>query len=187
MLKQVPNLLTTLRILLAAPVAWLIIEGEFSLVLVLAFIAGVTDGLDGWIARRFNAQSRYGAIADPISDKALLIGTFVSLAWVGLVPEWVAWLVVARDVVILTGAICYHWLYGRYDMAPSFWGKASTLVQICFALMVLTQQVTPVFTAEVFQGMLWLLIALAIISGGNYIKVWGGKAMTHASANTPDN
>ncbi|MCW8328726.1 CDP-alcohol phosphatidyltransferase family protein [Photobacterium sp. SDRW27] len=176
-IKLIPNALTTLRILLAAPIFLLILNEKYSLVLWLTFIAGISDGLDGWLARKWDVLSRFGAIADPLSDKVMLVSAYVAFAMVGLIPWWVTVIVIARDVVIVTGAITYHCLFGRYDMAPSFWGKSSTLVQIVFALMLITNQVYHVFPAFSIQLGLWLLILMAFISGGHYVYVWGGKAL----------
>lgn len=175
-LKQLPNAITTIRLILAIPICYFIIREEFELVLGIAVIGGASDLVDGWWARMLGAQSRYGSVVDPISDKALLIGTYVSLALVDAIPMTVAVLVVARDLVIVAGALAYHLLIGRYDMAPSLWGKVSTLVQIAFALMVLTQQVYPIFPRFFFEFGVLLVLGLAFISGGNYVVVWGRKA-----------
>lgn len=174
--RQIPNILTTLRLLLAVPIALLITQQQFSAVLWLAFVAGVSDGLDGWLARKWHCQSRYGAVVDPLSDKAMLVGAYLSFAVIGLIPWWLAWLVLGRDVLIVVGALAYHGLFGRYEMAPSIWGKASTLVQISFALLLIAAQVWPVGPPSLLLPGLWLLVGLAVISGGHYLLLWGGKA-----------
>jgi cardiolipin synthase (CMP-forming) len=175
-LKQLPNTLTTLRLLLAIPIWIFILREDYSNVLWLAAIAGLSDGVDGWLARKLDARSRYGAVADPASDKALLTGAFICLAAVEAIPPGLAVIVVARDLIIVTGALCYHWLIGRYEMAPSVWGKASTLAQVGFILMVLTQQVYPLFPRVFFEFGTLLVVGLALISGGNYVVVWARKA-----------
>ncbi|MCW8194990.1 CDP-alcohol phosphatidyltransferase family protein [Proteobacteria bacterium 005FR1] len=174
--KNLPNAITTLRLFLALPICLFILQEKFELVLGIAVFAGASDLVDGWWARKMGAQSRYGSVIDPISDKALLIGTYVSLALVNAIPMTVAVVVVARDLVIVAGALAYHLLIGRYEMAPTVWGKLSTLVQIAFALMVLTQQVYPIFPVSFFEVGVLLVIGLAFISGGNYVGVWGRKA-----------
>ncbi|WP_064603826.1 CDP-alcohol phosphatidyltransferase family protein [Photobacterium sp. J15] len=176
-IKLIPNILTTSRMFLAIPICWLILEQSYGIVLILAFIAGVSDGLDGWLARKLDAPSVYGAVADPVSDKIMLVGTYVCLAIVGLLPWWVAGIIVLRDLVIVSGAIAYFFVVGGYEMEPSIWGKSSTGLQIVFALMVLTQQVTPVFPDFVMQAGLWLVVLLAFISGGHYVYVWSSKAL----------
>ncbi|WP_299020101.1 CDP-alcohol phosphatidyltransferase family protein [uncultured Photobacterium sp.] len=176
-IKRIPNILTTMRMFLTIPICWFILEERYGIVLVLAFIAGISDGLDGWLARKLNAPSVYGSIADPASDKVMLVTTYVTFAYVGLLSWWIAVVVVIRDLVIVSGAVTYYFLFGRYEMAPSFWGKASTGVQIVFALMLLTQQVFPVFPSFSLQAGLWLVIVLACISGGHYVYVWSRKAL----------
>lgn len=177
LVKYLPNTLTTLRLLLTIPICVFILRAQYGVVLGLIFFAGFSDLIDGWLARRLNALSRYGAVVDPMSDKALLIGSYICLAIVGLIPQWVALVVVARDLVIVSGALAYHWLIGRYDMSPSLWGKLCTLVQVGFVLMVVIQQVAPVFPAAAFRAGLWLLLAVTLISGGNYVSVWGKRAL----------
>lgn len=177
-IKLIPNILTTLRLILAVPVCLLILNENYPAVLWIAFIAGLSDGVDGLIARKMHAESRYGAIVDPLSDKTLLISTYVAFALVELLPWWVAAIIVTRDVIIITGAIVYHWQFGRYDVVPSIWGKISTAVQIIFSLMLLTHQVYPVFPAISFQIGLWLVILMTVVSGVHYVYTWSVKAQT---------
>jgi cardiolipin synthase len=178
--KQIPNALTTLRLLLAVPICWLILDKNYPVVLWVAAIAGITDGVDGWIARKLDATSRYGAIVDPLADKVLLNSVYTSFAVVGLLPWWVAAIVVLRDLVIVTGALAYHWRFGAYDAMPSAWGKASTLVQIVFAVILLTYQVYPLFPAFLLSVGQWTLIVLAFASGGHYVYTWAAKALTNS-------
>ena len=174
--KLIPNILTTLRLLLVVPICLLILSENYPPVLWIALIAGLSDAVDGWLARRLGCVSRYGAIADPLIDKTLLISVYSCLMIVAVLPWWIFVIIVTRDVVIVSGAFAYHWLCGRYDIKPSFWGKASTAVQISFALMLLTQQVFQVFPVAVLQVTIWLLILLAFVSGGHYVYTWGAKA-----------
>ncbi|MGF1717094.1 CDP-alcohol phosphatidyltransferase family protein [Photobacterium chitinilyticum] len=182
-IKQIPNILTTLRLLLAVPICLLILDRNYPTVLWIAFIAGLSDAADGWLARKLNALTRFGAIADPLSDKALLISAYVAFAIVGLVPVWVAAIIIVRDVIIIIGATAYHWWFGRYEIAPSFWGKANTFIQITYALMLLTHQVYPIFPSLSFHIGLWLLLSLVVISGGHYIYTWGRKARINLTIN----
>lgn len=175
--KQIPNILTTLRLFLAVPVCIFILGENYTGVLWIAFIAGISDVLDGWLARRICAESRYGSIVDPIADKALLISAFVSFVIVGLLPRWVVIIVVVRDIIIVAGVILCHRLMGRYEMTPSFWGKTSTFTQITFVLMLSAQQVTSSFPALFLEIGLWIMIAMAFISGGHYIFTWSRKAL----------
>ncbi len=174
-IKQIPNILTTLRLILAVPVCLLILNENYSTVLWVAFIAGFSDGIDGYLARKLNALSNYGAIVDPLADKVLLLGTYIAFAVVGLLPYWVAVILLLRDMLIVSGTFIYRCKFGRYKMAPSIWGKSSTAMQILFALMVLIQQVYPVLPEFSLQVGLWLVILLAFVSGGHYLYTWAGK------------
>jgi len=176
-IKQIPNALTTLRLLLAVPICLLILKENYSQVLWIALIAGVSDAVDGWLARKLKSESRYGSIVDPLSDKALLISGYLAFAIVGLLPWWVAVLIVTRDAVIVCGALVYYGIFGSYEVSPSIWGKTSTTVQMVFALMLLMQQVYPLFPALSFNIGLWLLVFMAIVSGCHYVYIWGCKAL----------
>ena len=142
----------------------------------------MSDGLDGWLARKLDSATRYGAIVDPLADKALLVSAYISFAWVGILPWWVAAVVLARDIVIVSGALAFHSLFGSYDMDPSRWGKTSTFVQIVFAVMLLAAQVSPLVPMLVLQSVQWLVVVLAFVSGGHYVYIWGAKAAAGAQS-----
>ncbi len=178
LLRQLPNVLTTLRLLLALPLCWMILQAQFEAVLWIALAAGLSDGVDGWLARRLDATSRYGAIVDPLADKVMLSGAYPCMAFVGLIPWWLALLVIGRDVVIVLGALAYHAVRGRYDMAPSGLGKFSTFLQILFALLVLMQQVYPLLPSQAVFAFLVVVVVGTIASGAHYVYVWGSKALT---------
>lgn len=168
-------MLTSLRIVLAVPLCLLIISDQYVAALWIAFVAGISDALDGWAARRLHVVSRFGAIADPLADKLMLGSAYLGFAITGLLPWWVALVVVGRDVFIVGGALLYHWLYGRYEMDPSSWGKFSTFVQILFALMLLAQQVQPLIPEQLLLLVRHTLVLLAFISAAHYCVVWGSK------------
>ena len=186
LLKQLPNTLTTIRLLLAVPICLLVLMEDFEAVLWVALLAGLSDGVDGWLARKLDATSRYGAIVDPLADKVMLSGIYPSLAAVALLPWWVAGLVIARDLVIVAGALAYHGAFGRYEMEPSVWGKASTFFQVAFAVAILLQQVMPVLPPVALPALMWLVVASAVISGGHYVATWGHRAVRQGQAETPD-
>jgi len=181
-IKLLPNILTTLRLILAVPVCLLILNENYSAVLWLAFIAGLSDGVDGYLARRLNALSYYGAVVDPLADKALLLSTYIAFVLVGLLPCWVAAILLLRDLLIVSGAFIYRRKFGRYKIVPSIWGKSSTAAQIIFALMLLMQQVYSVLPEFSLQLSLWVVIFLAFVSGGHYLYLWGGKIISKKSA-----
>ncbi len=106
--RDIPNLISFLRILLTIPVVWLLIEQQFSAALILFGVAGFSDALDGYLAKRFAWRSRLGGLLDPLADKALLMSSFLVLGVLGLIPVWLVMLVIFRDLVIVGGALYYH-------------------------------------------------------------------------------
>ena len=109
-LGWIPNAISLLRIALIVPILMLILRGEYAWALGLFFFAGFSDGLDGYLATRFNWQTRLGGLLDPVADKLLVAGLFITLAWVGQIPAWLATVVILRDIVIFGGAVAYNFL-----------------------------------------------------------------------------
>ncbi|WP_097460293.1 CDP-alcohol phosphatidyltransferase family protein [Mangrovitalea sediminis] len=172
----IPNVLTFLRILLIIPFALALLHGHDVIALILFFIAGLSDGVDGFLARRFNWRSRFGAIADPLADKALLVTTYLVLTIIGQFPWWLFAVVVGRDIVIVSGATAYHFMLGRYEMQPSLLGKLNTLVQIVVALAVVISLAQWPMPDAVHRVGIWLVAAMAVFSGLHYVLLWGLRA-----------
>lgn len=175
LLKQIPNLITIARIALVLPVAWYIYEGAFTRATILFIIAGISDGLDGFLARQFSWHSRFGAIADPIADKLLLTISFLLLAYVGELPIWLAGIVLGRDLIIFGGATAYHFIVGPYDMAPSIAGKISTFCQLLLVSVILLDNSFLPINETLIKLNIGLVAIVSIISGGNYVFTWWKK------------
>jgi len=133
---------------------------------IIVFItASATDGLDGWVARRFGQRSPLGAVLDPIADKGLLLTAIITLSlskWTHVFPLWFPVLVIARDAVIVTGCLVVKHLNGRLDVRPSFWGKATTAFQmtaIAWIMLQLPHHIYSVYAAGLFT----------LISGIGYV------------------
>ncbi len=182
MLRLIPNALTLLRLLLALPVGWLILSEQFVPALVVGFFAGLTDAVDGWLARRLNAYSRFGAALDPVADKTLMFVVFISLAIVGLVPWLVAAVVVVRDLVILAGASAYHGLIDELELEPTALSKSNTFVQIGYCILALGSAVVPAMPAELLVAAGLVVVAVAVISGMDYVLSWSRRALTMRAA-----
>ena len=103
--RDIPNIISVLRIVLVVPIIVLMLEQQFAAALLLFFVAGLSDGLDGYLAKRNNWGSRLGSILDPLADKLLLISSYVALGWLGLIPVWLVAVVLIRDIVIVSGAL----------------------------------------------------------------------------------
>src|SRR4051812_33224514 len=130
-----PNALCVLRMLLAVPVAWFLYHGQYDVTFVVFFIAAISDGLNGYIAKRFNWTSELGKMLDPLADKLLLVTVFITLAIVGKVAPWLVTLVVVRDVVIAVGAAIYRRMAGSLaDTGPTWISKVNTVMQISYVL-----------------------------------------------------
>jgi cardiolipin synthase (CMP-forming) len=177
-LRYLPNALTVLRMLLVLPLAWMIREAHFDSAVVVAAVAGTSDALDGWLAKRYGWQSWLGGVLDPIADKLMLVACFLSLGMIDAHPAWLTWLVIGRDVVIVVGAVVYHNLIGRIDAQPTLLSKITTCIQIAYVLAQLARLSTWLqMPAPLLDGLIWLTAACTLASGLQYVVIWSGKAM----------
>jgi len=177
MLHYVPNSLTFLRLLLVFPLGALILRGEYSWALGVGLMAGLSDILDGYFARRLGALSRFGAALDPVADKILVTVTFVCLAIVELVPWYLAIAVITRDLVIVVGAACYHQFIGPFEFAVTRLSKANMFIQVGFCVLVLlTQVVDWIPPITILAGTVAVLF-IAAASGSDYVLSWTIKAL----------
>lgn len=186
-MRHLPNILTFLRMLLTVPLAWLLRDGRYDAALAVALLAGVTDALDGFLAKRFGWQSWLGGVLDPVADKLLLFVCFIGLAHVGALPVWLAWLVVGRDVVIVAGAVAYHNLIGPLTAQPSSLSKLTTCLQIALVLgCLLHLSRFGDWPAWVNTAMFWTVAAATVVSGLDYVVHWGAKAWREGRASSGD-
>ena len=181
MLAQIPNMITIARIILVGPIAWLLWEAHYVDAFVLVFVAGLSDALDGLLARRFGWMSRFGAAMDPVADKLLVLVGFVIFFLQGYIPTWLALVVVLRDVIILGGAGVYRIWFKELELSPTYISKVNTTVQIVLLLMLLVElcafeTISPLIGALVDPWGFLLLAVLALGSGGDYVVTWSAKA-----------
>lgn len=177
MLKYLPNSLTTLRLLLALPLGMAIMAGNYPLALGIGAVAGLTDALDGFLARRLNALSRLGAALDPIADKTIITACFLCFASVDLIPWYLAAIVICRDIVIIAGASSYAWLFGPFEFSATLLSKSNMFFQVCFCLLVLFAQVTTGVPVVAITVGMTLVILFALASGLDYVLSWSIKAL----------
>jgi len=175
-LRDIPNLICLLRIILVFPVVALILDGDYVFALILFVIAGLSDGLDGFLAKHFNWQSRLGSILDPIADKLLLVSTYISMSYVELIPVWIVVAAFLRDLIIVSGVFAYHKFIGAFEMAPSFISKLNTVMQILLIAGVLSQQLTHI-PADIITLLVFATFVTIVLSGMDYIIVWGRRAI----------
>ena len=134
---SIPNIITLGRIILVPVIVWAIVSSQMEIAFAIFVIAGVSDAVDGFLAKRFNMSSELGALLDPLADKALLVSIFVALGIWGAVPRWIVILVVSRDIMIVT-AVIVSWLLDKpVAMKPLMVSKLNTVAQVAFAALVL--------------------------------------------------
>jgi cardiolipin synthase len=179
---MVPNLICLLRIALAVPIVWLLADARYEPTLVLFLIAALSDGLDGYLAKSFNWESEFGKVLDPLADKLLLVSVFITLAWLGLVPVWLAALAVARDVVIGVGAWVYKASFGPLEGRPTMPSKLNTLVQILFVIAVVGQAAYPVVAEWPITALGALVFVTTVVSGVDYTATYVRKAIAVSRA-----
>lgn len=167
-LAQLPNAITLFRIGCVVPVAVLIGSQHYAWALLWFLVAGVSDGLDGYLAKRFGWGSRFGAIADPLADKLLLVLSYGVLTWQGHIPFWLFILVMARDVVIVFGGVIVHLLWGAYGVVPSRLSKLNTLLQIILVLCVLWHLGLHALPEELLPVLYVVVASTTIASGVHY-------------------
>ena len=177
MLQYLPNSLTLSRLLLAAPLGVLILREDFTWALAIGFLAGITDALDGFFARRLGAFSRWGAALDPIADKVLITTSFICFAEVALIPWYLAVAVISRDLVIVLGAVSYYKLIGPFKFAATGLSKANMFIQIGFCVLVLLAQVVPDIPQLAITIGAAAVLFIAAASGFDYVMTWTVKAI----------
>ncbi|AMN46310.1 CDP-diacylglycerol--glycerol-3-phosphate 3-phosphatidyltransferase [Steroidobacter denitrificans] len=176
-MRHIPNALCVLRMLLLVPIAVLLLADEYRLTLLLFGFAAATDGLDGFLAKRYGWTSDLGKILDPLADKILLVGVFVILAVLGRVPVWLAGVAVARDVVITIGAILYRRLYGPLQGRPTIVSKLNTLCQILYLLLIVAAGALAGDWQVAATVLGALVFVTTVVSGLDYVITYMRKAL----------
>lgn len=177
MLKQIPNALTIIRLLLIAPFLICLFHQQFPYAFYIFLIAGVTDALDGWLARGFSWQSNVGKLIDPMADKLLISASFISLAILSVLPWWLVILIFARDCTISLGAIAWYLLISKNaDLKPTYISKVNTVLQLTLVMLCLYDQAFALNLPLLMQVFLGLTAMTTSISFLDYVWTWGRKA-----------
>ncbi len=166
----IPNMLTVGRILLTPVLVWLIVRDWRITAFFVFTFAGVSDAVDGFIARQFNQRSRLGAYLDPLADKTLLVSSFIALWYAGKIPLWLIGITVGRDLVILSGFFYLYFSGIRVEMRPLAVSKATTFFQLLTVFSVLGE---PLLTMPnvVYTTFFWVTAAFSVYSGWRYFSV----------------
>ena len=181
--SMLPNVLSVIRIILTVPVVIALLKGQYLLTLLLFLLAGISDALDGWIAKQFSFQTRLGSILDPMADKILLTCTFITLYWVGILPLWLFMLIFVRDVIIVAGALGYFLGEMTSDselLQPTLISKFNTVLQIALVLFLMLIQIYVEFA--IFLEMVFIIVATSTgLSGADYMWLWIKKFILQES------
>lgn len=175
--RHIPNVLSALRLALSLPIAALLLLEEYRWALALFLIAGVSDGIDGRLARHRGWTSWIGGVLDPLADKVLLVTVFGVLALAGHVPLWLAAAVVLREAVVVSGALLYHLLVERLPIAPTFLSKVNTLTQIIVILTVLGHLAAGPLSDELIMAGFTMAFVTTVGSGVDYVVRWSVRAV----------
>jgi len=169
---SIPNLITMGRILLVPVVVWAITADRMLAAFVLFLAAGVSDAVDGFLAKRFNMTSELGAYLDPLADKTLIVSIYVALGIAGTIPGWLVILVVSRDIMIV-GAVMLSWLIGSpLKVKPLLVSKLNTVAQIVFACVVLGALGFQVQADGLLMGLMVLVGVTTLLSVAAYVREW---------------
>jgi cardiolipin synthase len=175
-LSWLPNAISLLRIALIVPILLLILDGAFGWALALFLLAGFSDGLDGYLAKRFDWHTRLGALLDPVADKLLVAGLFITLAYTQDIPVWLAAVVILRDVVIVAGAMVYNFFVRPVQGEPTRVSKLNTSLQLLFLLFVISRAgfdwPEPITLTVLGASVL----VTVVISGVDYVWSWSRRA-----------
>jgi len=168
---NIPNFLSLLRIILVPVIVIFLIQNEYAKALIIFTVAGLTDALDGTLARLLNKQTELGAFLDPLADKILLSTSFISLSIFGLIPGWLTVIVISRDLIILIGIITLSMMSVTYEIKPVFVSKVTTALQIGTVFLCLFFKIFA-FGIIIYKWILilfWLTALFTVLSGLVYI------------------
>jgi cardiolipin synthase (CMP-forming) len=169
---SIPNLITLARILSVPIMVWAIATGWMLFAFVLFLAAGVSDAIDGYLAKRFGMTSELGSYLDPLADKALIVSIYVTLGISGDIPRWLVILVVSRDIMIV-GAVILSWLVGKpLPMKPLLVSKLNTAAQIVFAGLVLASLGLRFDAHWIVDGLMAAVAVLTLLSVAAYVREW---------------
>jgi cardiolipin synthase len=169
---SIPNLVTLGRILLVPVVVWAITAGEMRIAFALFLAAGITDAVDGFLAKRFGMSTELGAYLDPLADKAMLVSIYIALGIAEAVPRWLVILVVSRDIMIVS-AVILSWLVDKpVRLKPHPVSKLNTVAQILLACVVLAALAFRFDAATAVLALTVLVTALTLLSVAFYVAAW---------------
>jgi len=174
--RHLPNIICLIRLALIWPILTTLHAGDYRSALALFVVAAASDGVDGYLAKRFNWTSDLGRLLDPLADKLLIMTVFVEAAWLALVPWWITAAVVARDVMIGLGALIYRLWFGRLHGRPTRFSKVNTAAQLLYITFVMLNAAFGVPPGEVLAAMALLTFLTTVLSGVHYLQMFTRRA-----------
>jgi cardiolipin synthase len=181
-MRHLPNLISLLRIVLIWPILVSLEQAAYGRTLLLLFLAAFSDGLDGFLAKRYHWTSEFGKALDPLGDKLLLIAVFLVATWHGLIPSWLTAIAVARDVMIAFGAVIYRIGWGPLNGRPMISSKINTLLQLLYVLAVVANAGFQLPPHWILLALAWLTCATLLLSGFLYAREFTSRALEVARA-----
>ncbi len=181
-MRHLPNLICLVRLALIWPVATALYGGRYGLALALFMLAAISDGLDGYLAKRFNWTSDLGKLLDPAADKLLLVTVFIESTWLGLVPWWVTAAAVARDVLIALGALVYRLWFGPLRGRPTIISKINTAAQLLYLMAVMLGAAVAFPPRDVLRALALTVFTTTALSGLHYVQAFTRRAWATVAA-----
>jgi len=176
-MHHLPNIISFLRIILVAPIVWALLNNHYDLAVILFVIAGISDGVDGFLAKRFDWTSRFGGVLDAIADKLLLVSTFICLWLLAVFPLWLVALIIIRDVLIVGGGVIYNLKVEKFIAEPSVMSKLNTLLQIVLATVGVLSLGLLNVSAVMIDVLSWAVAITVVLSGFGYANTWGRRVV----------
>lgn len=176
-MRHIPNLLCLLRIATIWPLVVAMREERHELIILLFTFAAISDGLDGYLAKRYNWTSDLGRFLDPLADKLLLMTVFITAAWLGIAPWWLTAAAVARDVLIGLGALVFRLWFGPLQGRPTFISKVNTGMQLAYLLAVVLAAATTFPPREVIDALAVVVLLTILLSGIDYVTRFTRRAL----------
>jgi cardiolipin synthase len=183
----IPNLITILRFLLVPAVVWAMLSARWDWAFAGFVVAGVSDGVDGFIARQFNQRSELGAYLDPMADKILLVSVFVVLGFIGELPLWLVIAAVTRDGLIICAVLLSTVIGNPVEMKPLMVSKANTAIQIVLAAVVLAELTFSMVFGPLRTSLIFLSGLLTVASAAAYLVAWLRHMSGYGKSSTSDN
>lgn len=169
---NIPNAITLGRVFLVPVVFWLVVTDQPKLAFLLFVVAGISDGIDGYLAKRFGWQTELGAYLDPLADKLLLVSIFLALGVLGVLPSWVVIAVVSRDILIVAGVVLAWLMDHPMTISPLWVSKANTVAQIVLVGTVLAGLGFSIEFGLLLTVLIWVTAVLTVLSMAAYLRQW---------------